>query len=245
MSDSEPAQWFCDMVTGFAVSVGSIVAPGFHSYARILHPAARFRADVPVERRWTVRPQAVRWSEVAAANGTVLHPEAQFENLARVYPNVNVSQPGVWDLPPREGEVPAMVANRMTSILGRHTGTPARCWFCVWDGWGGLQTPAGIAPVVDLPYRRYFLATAPITAVLKAFESIYAPGPSIWWPEDHAWCVATEIDSRSTYVGGSARCVDEILNDGVLEALPARIDDGVGLKSDRVNPRPPLPDREG
>ena len=29
--------------------------------------------------------------------------------------------------------------------------------------------------------------------------------PSIWWPEDRAWCVATDIDLFDTYVGGSGR----------------------------------------
>ncbi|MBV8950797.1 MAG: hypothetical protein JOZ99_07975 [Actinobacteria bacterium] len=238
VDDAEPAQWLSDRIEGFAASVGSIVASGFEKYARIFHPAARFRADVPIERRWTVRPQAVRWSEVAAANGTTLHREAQFENLSGVYPNAGVSQPGVWDLPPQEGELPAIVAHRLSSLLERHTHTPSRCWFCVWEGWGGLRTPAGIAPLVNLPHRRYFLATAPIAAVHGSFEAIHAQGPSIWWPDDRAWCVATEIDSRSTYVGGSGDGIDEILDDDVLEALPARIDDGVGLKSDHVNPLP-------
>jgi hypothetical protein len=242
VNDGEPAEWLRSRMHGFAVNVGSIVAAGFESYARVFHPAGRFRADVPLERRWTVRPQIVRWSDVAVANGTVMHPEAQFENLARAYPGGNVSQPGVWDLPPREGELPAPVADRLVALLGRHTTTPGRCWFCIWDGWGGLQTPAGIEPVVDLPYRRYFLASAPITALLGSFGPTHAQGPSIWWPEDHAWCVGTEIDFCSTYVGGGTQCIDELLGDAALEALPARIDDGVGLKSDRINPLPPLPD---
>jgi hypothetical protein len=180
----------------------------------------------------------VRWSEVAAANGTVMHPEAQFENLARVYPTGNVAQPGVWDVPPADGELPLIVASRFVSILRRHTPTPDRCWFCIWEGWGGLRTPAGINPVIDLPNRSYYLATAPITAVPESFERIYARGPSIWWPDDRAWCVATEIDFRSTYVGGSSSCIEDLLNDDVLEALPATIEDGVGLKGDPVNPLP-------
>jgi hypothetical protein len=30
-------------------------------------------------------------------------------------------------------------------------------------------------------------------------------GPNPWWPEDRAWCVATEIDLPYTYVGGPLR----------------------------------------
>lgn len=34
--------------------------------------------------------------------------------------------------------------------------------------------------------------------------------PSLWWPDDRTWCVATEIDFRWTYVGGSQVCINEI-----------------------------------
>jgi hypothetical protein len=34
---------------------------------------------------------------------------------------------------------------------------------------------------------------------------------SLWWPDDHAWCVATEIDFVTTYIGCDERCSDEIL----------------------------------
>jgi hypothetical protein len=59
--------------------------------------------------------------------------------------------------------------------------------------------------------------------------------PNLFWPHDHAWCVATEIDLDSTYVGGSRALVEALQKDPRFEALPARPDDRVDAASDRVN----------
>ncbi len=49
--------------------------------------------------------------------------------------------------------------------------------------------------------------------------------PNLWWPDDRAWCVATEIDLAWTYVGGPARLVNDVLTNPHLEAQPASPDD--------------------
>jgi hypothetical protein len=51
--------------------------------------------------------------------------------------------------------------------------------------------------------------------------------PNLWWPDDRAWCVASEIDFRSTYVGGSRALIDRVFDDERFEALPARLTDRV------------------
>jgi hypothetical protein len=43
----------------------------------------------------------------------------------------------------------------------------------------------------------------------------------------------------STYVGGSAACVAELLGTPGLEAAPAGPDDAVTVDADTVNPLPP------
>jgi hypothetical protein len=52
--------------------------------------------------------------------------------------------------------------------------------------------------------------------------------------------VATEVDFDWTYVGGSNDCIAAVLSDPDLEALPARLSDGVSYASDPINPTPPL-----
>jgi hypothetical protein len=60
-------------------------------------------------------------------------------------------------------------------------------------------------------------------------------GPSIWWPDDRAWCVASEIDLPYTYVGGSTELIGKILQHAALEALPSDLSEGITFDSDKVN----------
>jgi hypothetical protein len=62
--------------------------------------------------------------------------------------------------------------------------------------------------------------------------------PNLWWPDDRAWCVATEIDFSYTYVGGTRRCVDAIVQAPGLEAYAVDAAGAVTWDGDRVNPRP-------
>jgi len=55
-------------------------------------------------------------------------------------------------------------------------------------------------------------------------------------PDDRAWFVSTDIDLASTYVGGSRVCIDAILSAEEVEALPASIDDPLGVAADTINP---------
>jgi hypothetical protein len=57
----------------------------------------------------------------------------------------------------------------------------------------------------------------------------------LWWPEDHAWCVATEIDLDSTYLGASLACVEELLANTELEAMPLDVTAGITADSDPLN----------
>ena len=46
--------------------------------------------------------------------------------------------------------------------------------------------------------------------------------PNLLWPADHAWCVATDIDTTWTGVGGSAALADDLLADSRLEVVRTR-----------------------
>jgi hypothetical protein len=59
--------------------------------------------------------------------------------------------------------------------------------------------------------------------------------PNLWWPADHSWCVATEIDFAWTYVGGTEALIADVVADADLEALTAAITDQFGYDSDRPN----------
>lgn len=120
-------------------------------------------------------------------------------------------------------------------------------------------------PRVRLPAREYILFEAPLEAATemgeRSGEQVAAaqPGidlaaygladdftpqsPSIFWPDDQSWCVATEIDLDSTYVGGPKELIEATLGDERFEAWPAGLDDRVDAGGDEINPLPPDPDQ--
>ena len=59
--------------------------------------------------------------------------------------------------------------------------------------------------------------------------------PNLWWPEDRAWFVATEIDYAWTYIGGSPVPIEALVVDARLEVLPALLTDKPFYDSDTVN----------
>jgi hypothetical protein len=106
----------------------------------------------------------------------------------------------------------------------------------VWAGWGGLDD-GGVAERVRIPGRAYLLARGPIERALQSFHPPRDQAPSLWWPDDHAWVVATEIDLAWTYVAGSRPVIDGLLSDARIEALDAQIDDRFTYDSDHPNAR--------
>ncbi len=80
-------------------------------------------------------------------------------------------------------------------------------------------------PTFELPGRTYHLFDGPGQVATRIGYWItkdwFAPqSPSIFWPDDHAWCVATEVDADTTLVGGSRDLIAQVTNSPLLEALP-------------------------
>jgi hypothetical protein len=88
---------------------------------------------------------------------------------------------------------------------------------------------------VELPHREYFLYRGPVEAALATVglgdEDQVA---NLWWPQDRAWFVATEIDLAWTYVGGPAGLIAALLADPRIEALPAAPDDPLAGVADWI-----------
>jgi hypothetical protein len=121
---------------------------------------------------------------------------------------------------PRVGSLDAGVAAALAAILGSHTATPERCFFAVWEGFGGgYEFDVASSPMFALPHRRYYLVEGAVStassSVLPGFSSTSA---NLWWPADRAWCVATEIDLYSTYVGCGSAAATELVASPAYEA---------------------------
>ncbi|MBG0825750.1 hypothetical protein HS048_34260 [Planomonospora sp. ID91781] len=243
--DVVPAAWAVAAVRDFDGTVGSLVPPVFAAYARVFHPARRrFGGPAgPVE-----RTEEVTWAQVARANGRLAHPAMQWPCITGSWRFVHADdQPGLWEYPPEEGSLPVRHAARLAALLAGHTRAPQRCWFAVWEGYGDLALPvedAGV-PRVAMPGRDMLLLSGPLSAAATSFAqaSWGHQSASLWWPEDRAWCVATDVDLMSTYIGGSGECIAQVVADAQLEVLAVDVDDALGWDGDRINPAPADRDR--
>jgi hypothetical protein len=90
-------------------------------------------------------------------------------------------------------------------------------------------------PRVELPERAYLLLEGPLDAAGELAMPLRPQSPNLFWPDDRAWCVTTETDLDSTYLGGTAALIAEILADERLEAVPVPVTDPVWADSDEVN----------
>jgi hypothetical protein len=66
-------------------------------------------------------------------------------------------------------------------------------------------------------------------------EVMWAQSPSILWPDDHAWVLATEIDFDSTLVAGTEALIDELVQTSGIEVMPIRTDADLTWGGDMVN----------
>ncbi|MGH2663989.1 MAG: hypothetical protein ACRDH8_14560 [Actinomycetota bacterium] len=201
VTDVSVAQWVVDGLRSWGrdhVPVTSIVPGGFDAYARIPHPG---------------------------------------------------QSGGIGD------DIPGDQVESLIEALSGFTSTPDSCWLCVWSGYGFWYTrshavmvfgdPDGRVkaeydrvarereqlidgvPQVETQGREYFLFYGPISAAGSlVFEIDGSPqSPNLWWPDDRTWCVASEIDLPTTYVGGSLECIERLLDVPVLNASQTGPDD--------------------
>jgi hypothetical protein len=254
-SEVGQADWIARRLTSWDGGhvVTKVIPAGFEAYARVLHPV-----DTPEN-----GGDLVRWADMAAWSGLPLRPDAQFHSVALPPADPGGSPPGDG-ASPWEGSLYTGDAAALASIAREWTSTPQDCWFCVWDGYGwdavstsvllatdGEPPPEVVAapprdpvpqpvrdgPHVLLPHREYLLYQGPAEDVVASasLHGTWGQCANLWWPADHAWCVASEIDLPWTYVGGQRGLIDAILADDRIEALPAAPDDPVSRVEDWVS----------
>jgi hypothetical protein len=216
-----PARWVEERAGSDVWTVGQLLPDTFEAYARVFHPA--YRAELPV-----------RWSTVASWTGRRVHPLMAFERIAAI-PDGPKSKPE-WGYRPAAGAGPI---DELVTVLRSFTTSPERCWMGLWDGFGGLDMVDALKSALRLrlPHRAYILLNGPIDAVRRLGRA--GPpwkAPNLWWPDDRAWFVSSDIDLASTYVGGSRLCIDAILADESLEALPSDVHDSPAVVADTLNP---------
>ncbi len=240
LTDVSVARWVEEGLSSNFAHVDALAPRGYVAYGRLFHPASG--AD---KRR-------VRWSEVAAWAGSVVHPLMAFEGIRAPKPGYGAgTRP--WLREPRAGQMDEQDALALAVLLSVFTSTPQHCYFGIWDGFGQyspgamtLLTTSGGIPQTPPPDviaaqrfggvgRAYLLYEGPLTAIGSFFNHLRSHPPNIWWPEDRSWCVATDIDLNTTYVGGSEACIQAIIGEQSLEALATSPEAPVHRAADTIN----------
>jgi hypothetical protein len=215
----EEAAWIGERLSPFnSCVVTSVVPSGFEAYIRVLHPL-----DQPAPGQ-----QPGRWADVASWSGIELVPGIDFPDIALPEHRPSGVEPWTGQVP-QVGTLHPDDADALAAVLARHTSTPDRCWFCTWEGWGSVVFDDG--PRVELPGRKYALFAGSLAGLPSRMDAQHDHSPNLWWPDDRAWCVATEIDLAWTYVGGPAKLISDTLANSRLEAQPASPDDTHKLRS--------------
>lgn len=227
-----------------------------------LRACGESRTGAPIHRpSHGVIRQDVSWREVADANGTLAHPAMEWTAITGRYElSWSGTQPGVWDEVPRRGSLPHHLTSVLCGILAAFTATPNRCWCAIWEGCARIAALRSdtTLPRLGLPHRPMVLTDGPLSGVpdttfrdptpeLSDDRLRWQPveryqSPSLWWPDDRAWCVATDVDLQTTYIGASTDCVDRLIGDRRVEAMRVPADQDISLDADTVNP-PPSGDR--
>lgn len=260
-----PAEWIVRSIHPFAQDVGAIVPEGFEAYSRVFHPAGRYRDLPSYRSvTWAEIARANGKEVHAEMQFEFLVPSECFDHakncrstqaglwdapptegeldgdlageLSRLLSR-HTSSPSLcyfayWNgwgdstlaMPP---PTTADERNRQIEILRSYeTGDVFR------------GTPRGMrdeAATFSIPGRDFFLFEGDLAEATTGWSSDDDQCASMWWPADRSWCVATEIDFDSTYVGGSKDCTDALLDDASLEALNTSVHDRIGRPADRIN----------
>ena len=180
---------------------------GFARRLRILHPVPSGPVAGPAS-----------WREVAALVGIGLTADTTWDDFL-----VNADglpahlKYGDWGSRPSLGTLPRDHAATLADALSKCTSTPEDCFFAVWAGWASLAPRWQKALRCDLPNRETLLLAGRIEdAAVNLAEALAGndsefKAANLWWPADHAWLVATDVDDHSTDIG-----CDEVTRQAIL-----------------------------
>jgi hypothetical protein len=188
--------------------VATLVPADYPAHGRVLHRASTRVGDV-------------RWADIAARTGRHLTAETSYSDLVGWHPDADhQSPPGPW-LEPERGSLRPDECAAVAEVLARNTATPDDCWFCIWEGYGWtvLNRLAANAPRIALEHRNCLLFRGPVSAASAFRSEPWFQSPTLWWPEDRAWCVASELDIYSTYVAATPAAVRALIDHQALEVV--------------------------
>lgn len=259
MIDGEqPGAWIAPRLQGEFGAVTLAVPSGYAAYARVCHPAVH-PAGNPVT--WTQVAQATGRTAHPVMQWHVLVGSRDYLNFkGSLWPG---EDPQRGDLAADALERLCRVLGGHTADPDRcffgvwigwawvHGGGRIRLVFSddpdarskAAEATGAFSAEELTLRRLTLPGRDYVTLAGPLSAVgeigdpsgVRGFEP---HSPNLFWPADHAWCVASEIDFDSTLIGGSAKLIQAILDTPELDTWPVGPDDSLACDADQVNSLP-------
>ena len=258
MEDITQARWIEELLRPWGaagVPLGALLPNDFAAYARVFHPASILGESQDED-------QPVRWATIASWTGATVHPLMQFGNISNLpfpYQPTWGDAPYEGCLPGAECRTLVDLLREFTatpdgcylclwegyglSVPLLRRGRPSRIRPAGWLRHlrDSFRSPVDTdhypnIPRVSVPNRKYLLFRGSLDAVPSFKNStVWHQSPNLWWSEDRAWCVATEIDLYDTYIGGSKDCIERVLQCPDLEALPVPIEARVDAGADVIN----------
>lgn len=210
--DDHYADWWLEQLDDWhpGLPVGCFVPRSLPAVCRLLHPW-QDQAD-----------RLVRWNDVVAVTDAADRAElARRVSGARYGKETPVNTAALGE--PREGQLDLHSATPLIGTLARATTTPDDVFFAVWNGWGDIPpTRFPGAAQLDTPARGHFLLRGPLEGALTSVSaSSVGPDPvsGIWWPEDRAWLVHTEVDFDWTFIAGTKTLMQDLGRHRALEVM--------------------------
>lgn len=257
--DLAPADWLRPRLqpwgSGMGTPVTSIVPVGYDAYARVFHPVG---APAPAE--FVTWQEVADWSggtfhalaqfermsipvrpnpgsppfDSAPRLGTLISPicDVLVRELTRLTTTPSTCYFAIWD-----GRGILTGGWSRLTTTGRHDPDALDTQLAAW------QREVARLPRLEHPDRSYLLGRGPIGVIGDLYNQPLGHDPwptlgltpQIWWPEDHAWVVATEIDFDSTIIATTNAGAEALLNCEGLEALLVPSDGRLDISGDEIN----------
>jgi hypothetical protein len=253
-TDLAPSDWILPRLLPWGrngTPVTSIVPSGYQAYVRVLHPAyaglgvATWR-NIAMQSRRTYHPmmQFHRINLLGDAKGRTpfdppetghLAPDlchALYTALAAWSTTPDACWLGTWEGWGSLGFPRSMSFARFGSQQRRRDQEPSPLELQLTL----IAERVRDAPRFHHPKRSYLLAKSPASAICQLARPPLHITPGLVWPDDTAWCAATEIDFDSTLVACSEECAEALVMDEGLEALRVPPDGRLDIGGDELNP---------
>ena len=253
--------WIRPRLGGAFGAVTLQVPTGFEAYARIFHPALsreqRRTTWAEVAHACGTTPhRQMQWHAILGLS-TV-------DDLRGSYQANDGSGVQWTGADPPVGAMDIETLDALCAILDQYTPDASHCFFglCTINGWLEALPQELIQPLLRLPYdRSHIVLEGKLTAVDQiaydwgAAESMrmdltgtqqsspqgqnlhdftQREAPSLIWPADHSWLVASEVDFDSTLIGGPSTLIRTIIASPKLEAWQVQPDDLLSEDADNA-----------